>query len=109
MTDIHCSIYVKVPRSLLDELECEIDFSGHITSDPAINIAKALRIMNVLKCVNEHAEDELSKQLSELKDVYNPIEIRVDPRQIALSTKAMLVQTRLVEVAEEKYKQLFSN
>ena len=102
-------IYVRVPRHLLDSLEFEIGFNRHITNNPAINIEKALRIMTALNSVNEHAEYELSRQLSDLKNVFAPIELRIDRRQEKLSMEAWMVLTKLVEVAEDKYKQLINN
>ena len=102
-----CIIYVRVPLYLLDALEFEI--SRHITNNPAINIARALRIMTVLSSVNEHAEDEMSKQLSALKDERDKVEIRFDSRLERLSSESRLVLDQLVEASEDKYKQLFSN
>lgn len=104
-----CIVYVRVPLYLLDALEFEISFNRHITNNPAISIARALRIMTVLNSVNEHAEDELSKQLSELKNVRDKIEIRFDSRLERLSTESRLVLDQLVEASEDKYKRLFSN
>ena len=54
-------------------------------------------------------EDELSKQLSELKNVRDKIEIRFDSRLERLSTESRWVLDQLVEASEDKYKRLFSN